>query len=210
MTKTTVPFDAERVLTLFMEMNALTKVKRAGWILAGIPDPESISDHCFETAIFAVILSEYVEEPVDLRKVLLMALFHEIGEVRLMDLPRRAGKYVKQAKKAAEHEIMLDVLDGMVSEIPELLEEMEQKKTIEARLCEAAEELQIIFKALVYAKENRGDASEYRNDVARYDSLGIAPAKDLAQLIGTKLETYLGSKPYWPIGYSRRGEENQS
>lgn len=207
MSDTTPAFDAERVLTLFMEMNALTKVKRAGWILAGIPDPESISDHCYETAVFAVILSEYVDEPVDLRKVMLMALFHEIGEVRLMDLPRRAAKYIKQPKKAAEHEIMLDVLDGMVREIPGLLEEMEQKTTIEARLCEAAEELQIIFKALVYAKENRGDASEYRNDVARYDSLGIAPAGEIAKLIGTKLDAYLGSKPYWPIGYSKRNPD---
>jgi len=199
-------FDAERVLTLFMELNALTKVKRAGWILAGIPDPESISDHCFETALFAVILSDFIDEKVDLKKVLLMALFHEIGEVRLMDLPRRAGKYVKQAKKSAEHEIMLDVLGGITAEIPHLLEEMEKKETPEARLCEAAEELQIIFKALVYAKENRGDASEYRNDVARYDCLGIEPAKKIAELIGTKLNEYLGSKPYWSIGYSRRDE----
>jgi len=39
---------------------------------------------------------------------------------------------------------------------------MEEKQTIEARLCETAEELQIIFEALVYAEENRGDTSEYR------------------------------------------------
>lgn len=204
MTKSALQFDPERVLALFMEMTALTKVKRAGWILAGIPDAESIADHCFETAIFAAILSEFIDDPVDLRKVLLMALFHEIGEVRLMDLPRRAGKYVKQAKKAAEHEIMLDVLGGMGAEIPALLEEMERKESVEARLCEAAEELQIIFKALVYAKESRGDASEYRNDVANYDSLGIEPAQKIAELIGEKLNEYLGSKPYWPIGYSRR------
>jgi putative hydrolases of HD superfamily len=206
MTQGRKDFSAEQVLTLFMELNALTKVKRAGWILAGIPDPESISDHCYETAVFAVILSEFIDQPVDLRKVMLMALFHEIGEVRLMDLPRRAGKYVKQAKKSAEHEIMLDVLNGMGRDIPALLEEMEAKETIEARLCEAAEELQIIFKALVYAKENRGDATEYRNDVAKYDALGIEPARQIAELIGTKLDGYLGSKPYWPIGYSRRDQ----
>lgn len=197
-------FDAERLLEAFMEINALTKIKRAGWILAGIPDPESIADHCYETAMFAFVLSKYIDEPVDMRKVLLMALFHEIGEVRLTDLPRRAGKYIKAAKKTAEHEAMLDVLDGVVDEIPALLDEMEQKKTIEARLCESAEELQIIFKALVYAKENRGDASEYRIDVSKYDALGIAPARAIADLIGAKLETYLAGKPYWAIGYRHR------
>lgn len=197
-------FDAERVLETFMEFNALTKIKRAGWILMGIPDAESIADHCYETAMFAFILSKYVDEPVDMKKVFIMALFHELGEVRLTDLPRRAGKYIKAAKKEAEHNILLDVLDGIPTEIPSLLEEMEEKKTIEARLCEAAEELQIIFKALVYAKENRGDTSEYRNDVAKYDALGIAPARAIADLIGKKLDAYLGDKPYWEIGYRRR------
>ena len=197
-------FDPERILEAFMEINALTKIKRAGWILMGIPDAESIADHCFETAMFAFILSKYIDQPIDMRKVLLMALFHEIGEVRLMDLPRRAGKYVKEAKKKAEHEIMLDVLDGVVGEIPELLEEMEKKRTLEARLCEASEELQIIFKALVYAKENQGDTSEYRNDVKNYDSLGIDPAKQIADVIERRLNDYLGAKTYWPIGYRRR------
>jgi putative hydrolase of HD superfamily len=156
--------------------------------------------------MFAYVLSKDIAEPIDLRKVLLMALFHEVGEVRLMDLPRRAGKYIKSAKKGAEHEIMLDVLDGLGDEIPKLIEEMEQKRTIEARLCEAAEELQIIFKALVYAKENRGDTSEYRKDVEKYDALGIEPAQAVAKLIAEKLHDYLGSKTYWPIGYRHRKE----
>jgi putative hydrolases of HD superfamily len=199
--------DAERILETFMEINALTKIKRAGWILMGIPDPESIADHCYETAMFAFILSKYVEEDVDMEKVLLMALFHELGEVRLMDLPRRAAKYIKAAKKEAEHNIMLDVLDGIPTQLPALLEEMERKETIEARLCEAAEELQIIFKALVYAKENRGDTSEYRIDVSKYDALGIGAARAVADLIDKKLNEYLGTKPYWPIGYRRRQED---
>ena len=180
--------DPERILELFMEINALTKIKRAGWILAGVSDPETVADHCFETAMFAYILSKYLNQEVDLKKVLLMALFHEIGEVRLTDLPRRSAKYLKGAKKPAEHRAMLDVLNGFADDIPALIEEMEQKESIEARLCEAAEELQIIFKALVYAKENRGDTSEYRQDVSQYDSLGIPIAQDIAELIRDKLD----------------------
>ena len=180
--------DPERILELFMEINALTKIKRAGWILAGVSDPETVADHCFETAMFAYILSKYLNQEVDLKKVLLMALFHEIGEVRLTDLPRRSAKYLKGVKKPAEHRAMLDVLNGFADDIPALIEEMEQKESIEARLCEAAEELQIIFKALVYAKENRGDTSEYRQDVSQYDSLGIPIAQDIAELIRDKLD----------------------
>ncbi|WP_038966967.1 hypothetical protein [Bradyrhizobium diazoefficiens] len=73
---------------------------------------------------------------------------------------------------------------------------MKEKQTIEARLCETAEELQIIVEALVYAEENRGDTTKYRNDVARYDALGIEAAQVVADLITETLNGYLGSKPY--------------
>lgn len=196
--------DPQRLLDCMAEVHALTKLPRIGWVLAGVADPERVSDHCFETAIIAYLLAQRLEEKVDLARVLAMALFHEIGEVRLTDLPRRSGPYVKSFKGAAERMAAQDVLAGVGEGIHELLEEMHEKTTLEARLVEAAEELQIIAAALYYAKEGRGDISEYRQDVAKYDSLGIEPAKQVAALIGAKLETYLAGKPYWELGYSRK------
>lgn len=186
------------------EIHALTKLPRIGWVLAGVADPERVSDHCFETAIIAYLLAQQIEEKVDMGRVLTMALFHEIGEVRLTDLPRRSSPYVKSFKADAERKAAEDVLAGVGEGIHDLLEEMHQKKTLEARLVEAAEELQIIAAALYYAKENRGDISEYRRDVAKYDGLGIEPARQVANLIGEKLDIYLAGKPYWELGYSRK------
>jgi 5'-deoxynucleotidase YfbR-like HD superfamily hydrolase len=195
---------SERLLETLMEITNMTRVRRAGWLMAGVPEAETISDHCFETAVIAALLSSHIDEKVDMRKVLMMALFHEIGEVRMTDLPRRASPYVKAFKRKAEHEAAIDVLDGTSGEILELLTEAEEKKTPEARLFEAAEELQIIFKALVYAKENRGDMSEYRRDVAKYDSEGFDIADRVRNQIREKLEYYLGGREAWEIGYRRK------
>jgi len=196
--------NTNRTLELFLELSSLTRLSRTGWVLAGVPEPEKISDHCYETALFAYILSKYVEEKIDTSKVLLMALFHEVGETRLTDLPRRSKNYIGKAKRPAEREATMDVVDGVVEEVTQLLDELHDLSSPEARLVEAAEELQILFKAMVYAKENRGDMSEYRNDAEKYDSLGFDSAEQLAHLIEEKLNEYLGSKKYWKVGYHQR------
>lgn len=201
------PADAERIAECLVELHALTKLPRIGWVLAGVQDPERVAIHCYETAIIAYILSRHLRDPVDISKVLTMALFHEVGEVRLSDLPRRAAPYLRGSKNQAEAEIAKDVLDGVADEIRPILEEFHERKSLEARLTEAAEELQIIFAAMMYAKERNGDMSEYRHDAAKYDPYDIDIADQVAAVVRDKLETYLGDDPYyWEIGYRRTAE----
>lgn len=202
--------NADRVLECMAEIHNLTRLQRVGWVMAGVADPESVSDHCFETAIIAYILAQQLDQPVDMGKVLAMALFHETGEVRLTDLPRRSSPYVKNFKHAAETEAAKDILGGVAESVLPLLEEMHELKTLEARLVEAAEELQIITAAMYYAKEQNGDISEYRRDVAKYDALGIEPARLVADVVERKLHEYLRDKPYWELGYSRNRAELDS
>lgn len=202
--------DAERLLECMAELHALTRLPRIGWVMAGVADPESVSDHCFETAIIAYILGQQLDLSFDIGKVLTMALFHETGEVRLTDLPRRSSPYTKKFKHAAETQAAEDVLAGVAENVLPLLEEMHELATIEARLVEAAEELQIIAAAMYYAKEGNGDISEYRQDVAKYDELGIEPARAVADAIARKLNEYLGDKPYWELGYSHNAANTKS
>lgn len=193
---------ADRVLDCFFELSSLTEMPRLGWVLAGVTAPESVSDHCYETSLFAYILSKYIkDEKFDMKKVLLMSLFHEVGEARLTDLPRRSKDYIKSAKRQAEREAAIDILHNVADEIMELLDELHNLSSPEARLVEAAEELQIIFKAMVYAKENRGDMSEYRKDVEKYESQGFEFIDSVAFLVRKKLFEYLGKKKYWFVGY---------
>ena len=198
----TEKMTAEKVLDLFAELTNLTRIKRTGWILTGVREPESIADHCYETAIFAYVLAKQMDLKVDMSKVLLMSLFHEVGEVRITDFPRRAKKYVKKFKKSAELEAFTDIIGSASNEIVDLFSEFDKCETIEAKLAEAAEELQIIFKALMYAKENNGDISEYRIDVDKYNSQGFDLPQKIAEVIKEKLNNYLGDKEYWKYGYT--------
>lgn len=199
--KLTDDIEAKKLLECFMELSSLTRMPRMGWILVGVPEPEKVADHCYETAMFAYILSKYIDYEFDMKKVLLMSLFHEIGEARLTDLPRRSKDYIGKAKKIAEREASIDIITGIADEIVDVLEEIHNLSSPEAKLFEAAEELQIIFKAMVYAKENRGDMSEYVIDAEKYDSQGFDIAGKIGLQIGDKIKEYVGERNYWEIGY---------
>jgi putative hydrolase of HD superfamily len=195
--------DEHRLLDCFAELHNLAKIPRTGWIMAGVREPESVADHCYEAALIAYTLARYVPEPVDMGKVMTMLLFHEVGETRLTDLPRRGSIYMKQAKGAAESQIARDVVGDIAPELLDILHEFHERTTLESRLAEACEELQILFAALMYAKERNGDLTEYRLDVSKYNSYGIEIADRVARLIGEKLDEYLGESKYWEIGYRR-------
>ncbi len=193
-----------RIVDLMSEIHNLTRLPRTGWIMAGVNNAESVSDHCYEAAVISFILAEHLDIEVDHGRVIEMLLFHELGESRLTDLPRRGGKYIKAAKSDAERAIANDLLWGVSDRITGLLEEFHARETPEAQLAEASEELQIIFAALMYAKDRNGDMTEYVNDAAAYEDFGIGLAGAVADVIESKLGEYVGNRPYWSLGYSKR------
>ncbi len=83
-----------------------------GWLMAGVPAPESVADHNWATALLAMLLvdainqspaSQGLDAPLDVAHVLKMALVHDLAEAEVTDLPRRAtALFGKQAKYAAE------------------------------------------------------------------------------------------------------------
>lgn len=195
--------EPERITECIAELHALTKLPRIGWSLAGVVNPESVATHCYMSAVIAYILTRHFGRDVDVAKVLAMALFHEVGETRLTDLPRRSAPYIRTAKGDAERSIAVDVLSGVAEDVIPLLDEFHRRDTIEARIAEAAEELQIIIAAAMYAKERNGDMSEYRRDAEHYDPQGIELAGRIAAVVRERLGSYLGSHPYWELGYRR-------
>ena len=66
-----------RAIDLFAEAGLLKKVKRSGWWVAGIKDPESVAEHSFRCAVIGYYIAHV--EKVDRYKVLVMALFDGHG-----------------------------------------------------------------------------------------------------------------------------------
>jgi len=85
---------AEQALDFFAEAGLLKRIKRTGWWVAGIDDPESVAEHSFRTAVIGYYLAYW--EDVDPFKVVTMSLFNDIHEARINDLHKMGHYYIEE------------------------------------------------------------------------------------------------------------------
>lgn len=128
-----------------------SKMPRSGlWFLGS--GSQSVAEHLFHTAMIAYALA-YFEPKVDKNKVVLMALFHDIGEGRTGDANYVHQRYGRLAEAEAVKDIAASVPFG--EEIAGLCEEEATKITLEAKLVKDADQLEWI--ATLRGEEVKGN-----------------------------------------------------
>lgn len=164
----------DKIIKLFQTIHPLDRVPRAGYLLRGVPDPESVSAHSHFVALLAVFFVEEYPGRFDSERVLKMALLHDLPEALLMDIPMpHADAYLSDAKHHAEEAIFQDIL----SEFPEKLRgvhwEFCEAQTQEARLLRGLDKAQMMLKVLSYEKEHRGYLEEFWQNPKNFCDYGI-------------------------------------
>lgn len=109
------------LLDLLLELQALDRVPRMGWVLRGVPEAESVAEHSFHVALLVWLLAPRLPE-VDAGRAVGMALLHDLAEVRFGDLPRVAARYLPAGAKAtaetaAEAELLAPLADDSREQI---------------------------------------------------------------------------------------------
>jgi putative hydrolase of HD superfamily len=160
-------------LRLLAAGSALKRLPRSGWLLAGVPQPESVADHSFATALLAYWIAEEINRdpasqglaaPLDVGQVLAIALLHDLAESSLTDLPRRATVLLGEAAKhAAEEQVMAQLFAGDQTEAHplDLWREYAAAATAEARLVRDADKLEMVSQALVYEQAGQRNLDEF-------------------------------------------------
>ncbi len=145
--------DDQRWLELLQQASILKTTPRTGWHLRGVPQPESVADHSYATAMVALVLSAMADLPVDREKLLTLALIHDLAESIVGDIPRRGGRLLPPGAKETAETAALDVL---VADLPvatpwaDLMREYKENRTIEARLVHDADQLEFGLQARQY------------------------------------------------------------
>ena len=88
------------------ELGQLKRVRRSGWWVAGVDQPESVADHSFRCAAIAYLLAEL--EGANPERAAAIALFHDTGETRVNDQHRVGKTYVNW--DGAEEKVVEDQL----------------------------------------------------------------------------------------------------
>ena len=144
------------------EIGQLKRVRRSGWWLAGIDDPESVAEHSFRTAVLGFILADLTG--ADSLKTALMCLFHDAHESRLNDLHRPGQRYAREWQ-AAEAEAAADQIVGLSTEVQARLagmfSELANGETLEAQLSQDADLLECLIQAREYQSEGYPDVQAW-------------------------------------------------
>ena len=151
--------NAEAVLDFIEEIGVLKNLPRTGWRFRGIKDAESIADHCYRVSLLSMILADVLAEqgvPLDVEKVMRLALLHEVAEARIGDLPFPSLEYipeeVKEAGEQAAVESMFERFGPLQKKYIQLWQEFEEGTSIEGKLVRAADKLELMIQVLEYEK----------------------------------------------------------
>jgi putative hydrolase of HD superfamily len=151
-------------MTLFQFLticDSLKWVPRTGWLLRGVPlaSAENVAAHSHTTALLAYLLALQSEEPVDIERLLVMALIHDIPETEIGDIPmsvQRADPDFRKAKEKAEDYAMRNILNHLPQQLQSALmdiwTEHHKGTSREAQLVEAADRLSTALHAAQLVK----------------------------------------------------------
>ena len=138
-------------VNFFFETGMLKHAKRSGWWLINVKDPENIAEHSFRTAIVGYFLAK--SEKVNVEKVVMMCLFHDLHESRVNDLHKVGQRYInfKEGEIKASQDQMKN-LGEAGKEILKLNEEVYEQKTKEAIVAKDADLVECAVQAKEYVE----------------------------------------------------------
>lgn len=144
--------------------------------LTGHGRRENDAEHAWHMAVMAYLLKEYSNEPVDIAKVMIMCLIHDIVEIDAGDTyayDEEAKKTQKEREEKAKERIFSILPEEQKSELIAIFDEFEESKTAEAKFARAMDSLQ----PLILNDSNGG--SDWREH-------GVSADKVYARQIRTK------------------------
>ena len=113
--------------------------------LSGHGRNENDAEHAWHMAIMAYLLQEYSNEPVDIAKVMLMCLIHDIVEIDAGDTYAYDAEGLKTQKAredAAKERIFSLLPDEQKEELTALFDEFEAYETPESKFAHSMDNLQ--------------------------------------------------------------------
>ena len=113
--------------------------------LSGHGRNENDAEHAWHMAIMAYLLQEYANEPVDIGRVMLMCLIHDIVEIDAGDTYAydAEGLKTQKAREEAAKERLYSMLpEDQKADLMAIFDEFEERKTPEAKFARALDNLQ--------------------------------------------------------------------
>ena len=155
------PEEAEHPLAgaadFLFEMGHLKHVTRAGWLLLGITQPETVAEHSFRVGITGMVLAAG-KVPTSGASAAL-CLMHDSHETRIGDVPSVGRAYITSAAPEAVSAHQTAAMPNDVAKVlQDLKAEYEAGETVEARVARDADKLETLLQAMEYQAQGHDTA----------------------------------------------------
>jgi putative hydrolase of HD superfamily len=168
------------IATFLFEMGHLKNLPRAGWLLLGIPQPESVAEHSFRVGIVGIALAAI--EGADVGRTAALCILHDAHETRIGDVPSVGRAYVTTAAPEAVTAHQTSAMpDPAAKAIQDLVAEYEATETTESQLAHDADKIETLLQAAEYQAQGY-DAAPWRE--TSLAALRTDAGRQLAQAIG--------------------------
>ena len=128
--------------------------------LSGHGRNENDAEHAWHMAIMAYLLQEYSNEKIDVARVMLMCLIHDVVEIDAGDTYAydAEGLKTQKAREEAAKERLYSMLpEDQKADLTAIFDEFEERKTPEAKFTRALDNLQPLL------LNNSNDGGDWRN-----------------------------------------------
>lgn len=156
--------ESKNIANFLLEVGALKRLPRMGWIYAGVPNPETIAEHSMRAAVIAWVLADM--EGADSKRAVNMALLHDMHETRSGDTTAVTKIYLKNYK-GAEARAIVDISKKLptkaANEYRGLMVEFLRCRTIEAKVARDADKLEQLLQAKEYSDIGYETVEEWKD-----------------------------------------------
>lgn len=155
------------IVKYLFETGQLKRVKRSGWWLIGIDNPENVAEHSFRSAIIGYFIGKL--EGLDAEKVAMMALFNDMHESRVNDLHKVGQRYVdfKKAEKIAFEEQVSKLPGEIRKEIIDNFNQLQNDLSKEGIAARDADLIENAVQAKEYIDIGYKEAQDWLNNIRK-------------------------------------------
>ena len=128
--------------------------------LSGHGRNENDAEHAWHMAIMAYLLQEYSNEKIDVARVMLMCLIHDVVEIDAGDTYAYDAEGLKTQKareEAAKERLYSKLPEDQKADLVTIFDEFEERKTPEAKFARALDNLQPLI------LNNSNDGGDWKN-----------------------------------------------
>jgi putative hydrolase of HD superfamily len=157
-----------KIRNTLLECLALKNLPRAGWVNAGVENPESVAAHSWGVAWLVAVLCP---EEIDRGVATTIAVIHDVAEVRVGDITPADG-IDSEEKSRMEYEAIVKILDALGGDesLLELWLDYENERTPEGRFVKACDKLDMALQASLYSEKYDLDLNVFvESALARLD-----------------------------------------